>query len=368
MDRRSRTASGRYAWKTYPERLQSAGVDWKVYQDKGLGLGPSGIFGDSITQPYIGNYGDNALLYFTAYQNLQTGDPLFDRGLNGTDLHNAPDQDPTRLFTQLRDDVTGGQLPQVSWIVAPEAFTEHPNWPANFGAWYVSQVLDALTSDPAVWAKTVLFLTYDENDGFFDHQVPPYPNVGDLNGDSTVSLAHEHYTGNVAPKGPYGLGFRVPMTVISPWSTGGWVCSETFDHTSVIRFMENLFGVPEPHITPWRRTVCGDLTSAFDFSKSPSPPPSGLPATTPYLPPDAARHPDATGVRPPARQRVPKQEPGTRPARPLGYGLRVDLKVTEHGLEVHPGQHGIPGRAPAGAVRTTWPVRRSATRSAPATP
>jgi phospholipase C len=214
--------------------------------------------------------------------------------------------------------------------VAPEAFSEHPDWPANYGAWYVAKVLDALTSDPEVWAKTVLFVTYDENDGFFDHVVPPYPNVGDLGGASTVALDHELYAGKNGMHGPYGLGVRVPMTVVSPWSTGGWVCSETFDHTSIIRFLEKRFGVEEPHITPWRRTVCGDLTSAFDFSRSPGPMPS-LPPTDAYEPEDRVRHLPFV-PRVPHQQRVPRQEPGIRPSRPLGYRLRVDLDVRPDGL------------------------------------
>ncbi|MGC4109579.1 MAG: phospholipase C, phosphocholine-specific [Nocardioides sp.] len=319
---------GPYSWTTYPERLQAAGVDWKIYQDKGIGLGPTGLFGDT-RDAYIGNYGDNALAYFGAYQNAQSGDPLHDRGLEGTDLNDNPDQS---LFAQLADDVANDKLPQVSWIVAPEAFTEHPNWPANFGAWYVSQVLDALTSSPAVWAKTVLFLTYDENDGFFDHRVPPYPSVGGLHGESTVSTKNELFPGEPgAARGPFGLGFRVPMTVISPWSTGGWVCSETFDHTSIVRFLETRFGVHEPNITPWRRAVCGDLTSAFDFSTSTTTAPS-RPNTDMYKPPDSERHGDADGVKPPKKQRLPKQEPGTRPSRALGYRLQVDLVVKKDEL------------------------------------
>ncbi|HEX3931385.1 MAG TPA: phospholipase C, phosphocholine-specific [Nocardioides sp.] len=320
--------SGPFGWTTYPQRLQKAGVDWKVYQDQGTGLDAANFWGFT-GDPFIGNYGDNALLFFKAYQSAVSGDPLYERARTGTDLDDHPN---TSFFDQLESDVTGGTLPQVSWVVAPEAFTEHPNWPANYGAWYVSKVLDALTSDPEVWAKTVLFLTYDENDGFFDHQVPPYPSVGALNGDSTVSLAHEHYTGKLGSAGPYGLGIRVPMTVISPWSTGGWVCSETFDHTSVIRFMEQLFGVHEPNITPWRRAVCGDLTSAFDFSATQTAVPS-LPVTTAYQPPpDATREPDATGVHPPAKQHLPKQEAGSRPARALGYRLQVDLVVKKDEL------------------------------------
>jgi phospholipase C len=322
------TISPAFHWKTYPERLQHAGVSWKIYQDKGEALDAAHNWGWDFLDPTIGNYGDNALLYFGQYQNAGPDQHLYKRSRHGTQI--GPEGDFTELFDQLANDVQTGKLPQVSWIVAPEAFSEHPDWPANYGAWYVAQVLDALTSDPAVWAKTVLFLTYDENDGFFDHVVPPYPNVGGLRGDSTVALDHELYSGKKGSRGPYGLGVRVPMTVVSPWSTGGWVCSETFDHTSIIRFLERRFGVGEPQITPWRRAVCGDLTSAFDFTKSP-----GLP-TTPtvpdgYKPPDRMRQPPYVPTVP-QHQRMPKQEPGVRPSRPLGYRLRVDLDVRPNGL------------------------------------
>ena len=194
----------------------------------------------------------------------------------------------------------------MSWIVAPEAYTEHPAWPAGYGAWYTAEVLDALTSNPEVWSKTALLITFDENDGFFDHVVAPYPNVGGLAGQSTVPLDNELFDGKAGtPRrpdgvvGPYGLGVRVPMLVVSPWSTGGWVCSETFDHTSLIRFIEARFGVDEPNITPWRRAVCGDLTSAFDFeSASDRVPP--LPSVAAYKPTGTASppyHPDAAGGR-----------------------------------------------------------------------
>jgi phospholipase C len=320
-----------FSWTTFPERLQQAGVTWKVYQDKGSGLDAAHRWGWDIFKPYIGNFGDNPLLYFSQYQNATPGQPLHDRAFDGTDVQaNQPPGTDLDFFDQLTFDVQHGTLPEISWIVAPEAFSEHPNWPANFGAWYVARALDALTSNPDVWAKTALFLTYDENDGFFDHVVPPYPSVGRLNGDSTVPLTHELYTGKAGVHGPYGLGIRVPMTVISPWSTGGWVCSEVFDHTSIIRFMEKRFGVREPNITRWRRTVCGDLTSAFDFSKTPAPPPT-LPSTDAFVPPDRVRH-SSPVIDPPTRQRVPKQEPGIRPSRALGYRLRVDLTVAKTGL------------------------------------
>ena len=305
-----------YAWTTYPERLEQAGVSWRIYQDSGDGLDAAGGWG-WIEDAYRGNYGDNSLLYFDQYRTAQPGDPLYDKARTGTDVK-AGDG----YFDRLRADVTSGNLPQVSWIAAPEAFSEHPNWPANYGAWYVSQVLDALTADPDVWARTVLLITYDENDGYFDHVVPPFAAAAGQGG-STMDTTLEHFPGNstYAP-GPYGLGQRVPMLVVSPWSTGGYVCSETFDHTSIIRFLERRFGVYEPQISPWRRAVCGDLTSAFDFSLTQDRP-ARLPGTDGYQPPDSDRHDSYVPV-PPARQSLPRQEKGLRPARPLPYAPATD--------------------------------------------
>jgi phospholipase C len=102
-------------------------------------------------------------------------------------------------------------------MVAPEAYSEHGNWPPDFGAWYVSQMLDALTANPEVWSKTAFFLCYDENDGFFDHVVPQTPPQMRAQGLSTVDITNEIFPGNASNEsGPYGLGMRVPMIVISP--------------------------------------------------------------------------------------------------------------------------------------------------------
>ncbi|MFE2160022.1 phosphocholine-specific phospholipase C [Streptomyces lydicus] len=306
-----------YSWTTYPERLEKAGVSWKIYQDIGDGLDANGKWG-WIDDAYRGNYGDNSLLFFNQYRNAKPGDPLFDKARTGT---NAKQGDG--YFDRLKADVKAGKLPQVSWIAAPEAFSEHPNWPANYGAWYVSQVLDALTANPEVWSKTALFITYDENDGYFDHIVPPFPPASADQGLSTVDTSLDHFPGNATyAAGPYGLGQRVPMLVVSPWSTGGYVCSETFDHTSIIRFLERRFGVHEPNISPWRRAICGDLTSAFDFGLE-NTKPVALPDTDGYQPPDKDRH-DSYVPKPPANPVLPKQERGSRPSRPLPYAPLVD--------------------------------------------
>jgi phospholipase C len=258
-------AEAGYGWSTYPEVLQNAGITWKIYQDIGTGLNANGSWGWT-QNPYIGNYGDNSLLYFDQYRNAQPGNPLYDNARTGTNAANGDG-----YFDILKRDVQNNALPHVSWIVAPEAYSEHPNWPSNYGAWYIDQVLQILTSNPEVWSKTVLLINYDENDGFFDHMAPPFAPASSANGLSTVDTSNENYAGSGnTPAGPYGLGPRVPMLVVSPWSKGGYVCSELFDHTSVIRFIEKRFGqhrnLGESNITPWRRAVCGDLMSAFNFS------------------------------------------------------------------------------------------------------
>ncbi|GGU46554.1 phospholipase C, phosphocholine-specific [Streptomyces albospinus] len=306
-----------YGWTTYPERLEKAGISWKIYQDIGDGLDAAGGWG-WINDAYRGNYGDNSLLFFNQYRNAKPGDPLYDKARTGTDAKKGEG-----YFDRLKADVKAGKLPQISWIAAPEAFSEHPNWPANYGAWYVSQVLDALTSNPEVWSKTALFITYDENDGYFDHVVPPFSPGSSAQGLSTADVKLDNFPGNATyAAGPYGLGQRVPMLVVSPWSTGGYVCSEVFDHTSVIRFMERRFGVHEPNISPWRRAICGDLTSAFDFSLE-NTKPASLPDTKGYQPPDNKRH-DSYVPKPPANPVLPKQEHGSRPSRPLPYAPLAD--------------------------------------------
>jgi phospholipase C len=314
-----------YSWHTYPERLQAAGISWKIYQDIGDGVDAAHAHGYT-KDPYVGNYGDNSLLYFKQYEEAQPGSPLYEGAKTGTQVERSGG-----LFDQFKQDVMTGKLPQVSWVVAPEAYTEHPNWPANYGAWYVSQVLDALTANPEVWAKTVFLVTYDENDGFFDHVPPPTVPVSRAHGVSTVSTANEMFAGSAEyPSGPFGMGVRVPMIVISPWSKGGYVNSQVFDHTSIIRFIEQRFGstragLEETNITPWRRAVAGDLTSAFNFA-TPNDATVPLPSTVAYLPPDNQRHPDYVPV-PPTVQALPQQERGVRRARAVPYVLEAQGAV-----------------------------------------
>jgi phospholipase C len=168
-----------------------AGISWKVYQDIGDGLYASDtVWWGWTADAFIGNYGDNSLLFFKQYQDALAGTPLALQGKTGTEIK-ALSRDPMQLLSDFRGDVAANRLPQVSWITAPEAYTEHPNWPSDFGAWYISRVLDALVINPEVWSKTVLFINYDEEGGFFDHMVPPTPPMSPAHGASTIAVTNE---------------------------------------------------------------------------------------------------------------------------------------------------------------------------------
>jgi phospholipase C len=258
----------RYTWTTYAERLQAAGISWRVYRQDGTG--------------------DNALAWFAQFQDAPTSSPLYINGMT------------PRPASAFADDVASDNLPQVSWIIAPGFESEHPSFTPDAGIEFTYGLLEALAEHPKVWSKTIFLLTYDENDGFFDHVVPPTAPPGTV----------DEYVDGL----PIGLGFRVPMIVISPWSTGGFVCGQTFDHGSVIRLIERRFGVYEPNISAWRRQTCGDLTAAFDFGHGRRrfprlPDPSG----------SAAQQQNECTSYPapvvPSVQSVPTQEPGTRPRR-----------------------------------------------------
>ncbi len=165
-------------------------------------------------------------------------------------------------------DCASGQLPQVSWILCSLLQSEHPPAPVTYGEVALAQILEALTSNTALWEKTALFATYDENGGFFDHVPPPVAPPGTPGEYLTVEPLPEIAGGF---RGPIGLGFRVPMLVISPYSRGGFVCIHTFDHTSLLRFCETRFGPEVPNLSKWRRHHTGDLTQALNLRAAPNP-------------------------------------------------------------------------------------------------
>ncbi|WNO53760.1 phosphocholine-specific phospholipase C [Stakelama saccharophila] len=314
-------------WTTYAERLQEAGVSWRVYQE-------------------YDNFGCNSLAYFEQFRGLDPQSELYRRGraiVPGSTRANAEATDGSHLVSALAADVAADTLPQVSWIVTPTKFTEHPEAPPAFGESLIARIIEALVANPEVWAKTALIINYDENDGFFDHVPAPLPATDRAMGLSTVDTRGEIYDGQAV-----GLGVRVPLIVVSPWSRGGWVNSQVHDHTSVIRFLERRFGVHEPNITPWRRAVTGDMTSMFDFADPDGSAMRAFPETDDY----AARIAAVAKLPPPhvpERQRVPQQEPGRRPTRPLPYRLAVGDSIDRSGLTLRFANQGS-----AGAVFTVY--------------
>jgi phospholipase C len=265
------------------------------------------------------------------------GNPLY-KGIANT----MPDGGLLQAF---KDDIARGALPQVSYIAAPEAYCEHgdPSSPIQ-GGWYMEQVLNALTERPDIWQHTVLIVNYDENDGFFDHAVhpaaPSYNPDGSFAGKSTLST-QEEYAGRFV----VGLGARVPATIVSPWSRGGWVNSQVFDHTSIIRFLERCSGVEEPSISAYRRAICGDLTSCFDFASAPAVVPRGLISPNKATV-DALRSAQealrAIPVPSVENQVPPRQENGIRPSRALPYQLRAtsEVRADRHEIDVTFGNAG----------------------------
>lgn len=224
------------------------------------------------------DFGDNCLEYFAAFQNLSPSDPHYDAAIR------------TRPAGTFEADAAAGNLPQVSWIVAPAGRSEHPSVGSPFaGIAYGASILNSLMSNPALWARTLFVLSYDENGGWFDHVVPP--------------RAPDGTPGEFVAGTPIGLGFRVPTIVASPWSTGGRVDSGVYDHTSVLRLLESRFGVEVPNLSTWRRETCGNLADVLDLTHTVLDTPT-LPDTSHAV--DLARacaaNPD---LGPPRRQQLP---------------------------------------------------------------
>lgn len=436
---------GGLLWKTFPERLQEAGVSWKCYQNE---LTRSPLSDEKAD--WLSNFGDNTLECFAAYnveaypgfaeavpgwitelsqeaeklevriaaandpssaahmraglkpirdriEALQAALPLsgaaryrklseqqkalfhaaFVTNAGDSDYHtleslaftdngrqmtmNVPKGD---LLYQFRKDVEEGQLPAISWLVAPNNFSDHPDAPW-YGAWYVSEVMDILTKNPEVWRKTIFILNYDENDGYFDHAPsfvaadPQRPETGGASAGIDEGLEYTFRKDELAQgvdahdarSGPIGMGFRVPMIVASPWSRGGWVNSQIFDHTSTLLFLEQFvqqrYGktVREENISTWRRAISGDLTSVFRPHDATEPDfdllnrnqyvvgiekarykeiPSNYHALSADQIAEINHHPFDTSL-------MPHQEPGIRPSCGLPYELYADGALSPDG-------------------------------------
>jgi phospholipase C len=300
---------------TYPDLLQAAGVDWQVYTNDQVG--DSGSFPDY----FLGDFGDNPLWFYQQFNSTNSREggtsELAIRGAVTPWQTNAgaPPLSKTHaayVLSSFIKAVNSNTLPQVSWIVAPAGYCEHPSFTPDYGAHYTNTVLRTLFANHDLWKSTAVFITYDEHDGFFDHQLPPFPEQ---------SVTDEYISGL-----PIGPGTRVPMLICSPWTRGGYVDSNVYDHTSMLRFLATWTGVQPVNITSWRESVTGDLTSAFDFRN----PDFSVPANIPTLE-QTWRLTQLTGgsTAPPAEgdQKMPAQEPGTRPHRPSDHQPFADVTV-----------------------------------------
>lgn len=305
-----------FKWPTIPDVLEDAGISWRIYQD------PNNNWTGAM----------HGCLAFESFRSAKPGSPIYENGMRHWSLG------------ALADDVKNNRLPQVSWILPSRDESEHPGAPSSpyRAADFTHQVLAALLTNKDVWSKTVFFLTFDENDGLFDHipapAVPSFNADNTLAGKSTLDLKGMYFDSRGGKSGkylderdtisgpvrPWGMGPRVPMYVISPWSKGGWVDSQVADHTSVARFIEKRFDVVVPAISPWHRAVSSDLVSAFNFSNPNDAEFPAMPDTSHYKVLDEAskRLPKAAAPESPSPL---FQEKGVRFSRSLPYQLNTHL-------------------------------------------
>jgi phospholipase C len=283
-----------HKWQPYPEVLQAAGISWKVYGTPDAQLG------------------DNVLRYFPQFR--PTAGDVAIPGVDGPLALGAFSSNGFPGDFAL--DCITGNLPQVSWILGNLPDTEHAPDPIKWGESITSTVLLALT-ESGLWKNSLLFLTYDENGGFFDHVPPPTAPSGTAGEyfdpailGSTAKTQAKENGGVDTSAGPIGLGIRVPTLVISPFSRnptpggGPLVSSDLFDHTSLLRFIETWStGIGKPALIPnrnavtkapglsaWRRGLVGDLTSSINFA-------GGRDASVPGFLTDPAQIPNRADVK-----------------------------------------------------------------------
>jgi phospholipase C len=310
------------SWPTMQEVLQDAGVSWKVYHPTNVGLASKyaaltayptwdPLLYNPTLNPEVMAASDHVLPYFTAFRNPLSA--LYSKAFGPT------------FPNDFVADIGAGSLPSVSWIIPPLGFDEHPSSsPAN-GMYFTSLVLDALVANPAVWANTVLFLMYDENDGWFDHVPPPTAPAGTpgeyLTATPSSVLEPDYKSDDLGIAGPLGLGVRVPALMISPFSRGGGVVSEVSDHTSQLKLVAERFNVEVPNVSAWRMGTVGDLTSAvmsgtyntsFPAIAAPALPPQTLSGSCSLVNQDTESGGAAPSV--PTNQTMPNQDGGTSPA------------------------------------------------------
>lgn len=212
---------GSLDWPTIVDLLDAHKISWKCYN---LGIGTGTSLEDF-----------NVLIYFKRWQ-----------------------KDPRLNFTEddYQADLRAGTLPQVSFLITEYLVSEHPPADIQMGQSKMAEVINALIASK-LWQSSALFFTYDEGGGFFDHIAPPQVDA-------------------------YGMGFRVPTLVVSPWARRGYVSGQLYEHSSLLKFIERRFGLPS----------LASVNHAFD---------SATPATN-----NDAANGKATGPAAPPRDALPQ--------------------------------------------------------------
>src|SRR5437868_4226006 len=199
-----------FSYKTLADELQAAGISWKYYAP------PKGVNG----------YSYSTLNSFTQFRN--------------TTLWTTNVED----YSKFASDVASGNLPAVSWLSPGRIQSEHP--PQDFcpGEDWTVQQINAIMSNPTSWNSTVIFITWDDFGGFYDHVPPP-------------------------SRDQFPLGPRVPLLIISPYARSGYISHTQYEFGSVLRFIEERFGLPA---LGHRDKTANDTTDSFDFTQAPLPP------------------------------------------------------------------------------------------------
>jgi phospholipase C len=313
-----------FTWPSIADVLTEAGISWRIYQD-------------------MNNNWTGAMNGFLAFDSFRTAEPGSTIYVNGM---------TTWTIADLQTAVQNDTLAMVNWVLPSAAESEHPGAPCSptHGGFFVETVLEALTSNPDVWASTIFILHFDENDGYFDHAlspaVPSYYASGELAGASTISLPGMYFnnasrtysSGSYLSSSdtisgqlrPWGLGARIPATVVSPWSKGGWINSQVYSHCSIGLLLEQWLDITIPGITPWHRSVCGDMTSCFNFA-TPNDAFPTLPDLSGWAASDSASQ-KLPAVVPPSSQAMPVQEMGLALSRGLPYALNTTASTAASGL------------------------------------
>jgi phospholipase C len=378
--RNDQLAKGGLTWKTFPERLQEAGIDWKFYQnDLTHSIGMT-----HEEHQWLSNFGCNVLemfgIYHSEFSNSELQKRAFVTNVADKNYHSLEmlefEADSKKIqmrvpkgdvLHQFRHDVENGKLPTISWLAPPEKFSDHPTAPW-FGGWWISEIVDILTKNPEVWKKTIFIYTYDENDGYFDHAPsyvaadPKNRATGRASTGIDTSLEYMYVQDELrqgvaeheARNGPIGLGFRVPLIIASPWTRGGWVNSQLFEHSSTLQFLESFISqkygkqIRESNISDWRRAISGNLTSVFR-------PYDGEKTELPFLERDKflkmiqlakdkeipsnfknlSKDEIAQANSDPRSPLLSKQEKGIRPSNALPYELYADGAMADGKFELH---------------------------------